>query len=496
MLDRNKPSQFHYYQPGIGTYTTSIWQSYEAHKNRLKRWFLNTKDAAMGTTFDEHVMDGYRYLMRFYCPGDCIYIFGFSRGAYVARMVAEMLDHIGLLEAGNEGKVRYVWNIFSQWAKQSNSIDAEQAEKDRLYEYMKALRETFCRPVSQVRFLGLFDTVNSIPRFEVNRNKFLFPYTARTSARVIRHAVAIDEHRAKFREDLLSDSNPNISAKGRKRRARMQGDGQLQQGHYSGEAFYRPSRRQTVDSGDRTLTGSPRASYDAGGCSEDTSYDQDIEEVWFAGCHADIGGGVKLDDDDECFGLSHVPLVWMVNEAQRAGLKFDPEKRKLFHCFDDSEDTYLPGAEKATGDQQETTERSQFRSALWRAATTSRIHDFLRYGQGVAWSTVLTWKIVEYLPLRRMGLQEDGSWRPVRWPVPLGERRDVPKDARVHASAIRRMQANSNYRPDNLIRGKRWKKKCPQEYGIGTWEVYAHHGCPIRETYKKMPDTTVCSGSV
>ena len=164
MLDRNKPSQHHYYQPGFGTYTT-VWQIYEAHKNWLKRWFLNTRDAAMGTTFDEHVMDGYRYLMRFYCPGDNIYIFGFSRGAYVARILAEMIDHIGLLEAGNEGKVRYVWNIFSQWANQSNSVDVEQAEKDRLYQFMTALRETFCRPVSQIRFLGLFDTVNSIPRF-------------------------------------------------------------------------------------------------------------------------------------------------------------------------------------------------------------------------------------------------------------------------------------------------------------------------------------------
>ncbi len=482
MLDRNKPSQYHYYQPGFGTYT-SIWHIYEAHKNRLKRWFLNTRDAAMGTTFDEHVMDGYRYLMRFYCPGDNIYIFGFSRGAYVARILAEMIDHIGLLEAGNEGKVSYVWGIFSQWANRSNSVDVEQAEKDRLYQFMKALRETFCRPVSQIRFLGLFDTVNSIPRFEVNRNKFLFPYTARTSARVIRHAVAIDEHRAKFREDLLSDSNPNVSEKGRKKRmARMQGgDRQFLQGHYSGEAFYRPSRRQTSDS---TLTGST-ASYEDG---EDATFDQDIEEVWFAGCHTDIGGGRKVDEDEE-YALSHVPLVWMVNEAQDAGLRFDPEKKKLFRCFVDPGDGCLAHSEK--GNQQETDEISQFKSALWRAATTSRIHDFLRYGQGVPWSTVLSWKIVEYLPLRRMGLQEDGTWRVIRWPVPLGERRGVPKDAKIHYSAIRRMQGNSNYRPDNLIRGKRGKKCCPKEYGIGEWEVYSHQGCPIRETYRKMPDTIV-----
>jgi uncharacterized protein (DUF2235 family) len=35
--------------------------------------------------------------MRYYTPGDDIYFFGFSRGAYTARFLAEMLDHVGLL---------------------------------------------------------------------------------------------------------------------------------------------------------------------------------------------------------------------------------------------------------------------------------------------------------------------------------------------------------------------------------------------------------------
>lgn len=49
--------------------------------------------------------------------------------------------------------------------------------------------------------------VNSVPRFEnawMQRSKF--PYTARSSAKVIRHAVSIDERRAKFRSDLLSET--------------------------------------------------------------------------------------------------------------------------------------------------------------------------------------------------------------------------------------------------------------------------------------------------
>lgn len=41
--------------------------------------------------------DYQQFLMRYYSPGDHIYFFGFSRGAYTARFLAEMLDHVGLL---------------------------------------------------------------------------------------------------------------------------------------------------------------------------------------------------------------------------------------------------------------------------------------------------------------------------------------------------------------------------------------------------------------
>lgn len=54
-------------------------------------------------------MGGYKFLMRYYNPGDDIYFFGFSRGAYTARFLAEMLDHVGLLSAGNEEMCHFAW---------------------------------------------------------------------------------------------------------------------------------------------------------------------------------------------------------------------------------------------------------------------------------------------------------------------------------------------------------------------------------------------------
>lgn len=45
--------------------------------------------------------------MRYYNDGDAIYFFGFSRGSYTARFLAQMLDYVGLLSAGNEEMLRF-----------------------------------------------------------------------------------------------------------------------------------------------------------------------------------------------------------------------------------------------------------------------------------------------------------------------------------------------------------------------------------------------------
>ena len=83
----------------------------------------------------------------------------------------------------------------------------------RLLTSPPAFRDTFSRPVRRLRFLGLFDTVNSVPQFEtafLQRSKF--PYTAKSSALVVRHAVSIDERRAKFRQDLVQGSRQKSDA--------------------------------------------------------------------------------------------------------------------------------------------------------------------------------------------------------------------------------------------------------------------------------------------
>lgn len=188
---------------------------------------------------------------------------------------------------------------------------------------MCAFRETFSRPVRPIRFLGLFDTVNSVPHFEsawMRRTKF--PYTARSSAKVIRHAVSIDERRAKFRQDLLSQEKPEKSMLYKHRRRHRH----IKEAFHDGRIDEQNEKTEEEEGGRRDTLAPPeqfRSTHKASdACSlspscpsnrcgsgrnsaatsimsdqihshnmsndddDDDDAEQDIREVWFPGCHA------------------------------------------------------------------------------------------------------------------------------------------------------------------------------------------------------------------
>ena len=148
--------------------------------------------------------------------------------------------------------------------------------------------------------------------------------------------------------------------------------------------------------------------------------DQDIEELWFPGAHADIGGGWAVNEGET--PLSHVPLVWIVREARKTGLDFDEDKMRALDCLDDSvtEGGNMPMIEISTSwgkerIESETGNQSRFKSLLLETASTGLLHDSLRFNQGSPVGTVLRWKFMEYMPFRRLDLTEDGKWKPIRW---------------------------------------------------------------------------------
>ena len=73
----------------------------------------------------------------------------------------------------------------------------------------------------------------------------------------------------------------------------------------------------------------------------------------------------------------------------------------------------------------------------------------------------------------------------------MSEPRDIPYDAKIHHSAIRRMEADENYRPGNLIigGGGRGVKKAPKELGMGQWEVLKGKFDPVGQVVVRKRQT-------
>lgn len=192
MLDKSRTDQILYYQPGIGTITPiGVY-------GRIQRRVLRTLDLAFGVLLRQHVCAAYRFLMQTYQPGDRIYIYGFSRGAYTARVLAGMIHMVGLLAANNDEMVEFAWDLYKR-----------APQNDAGWKLVNGFRSIFgVTPQPTIELLGLWDTVSSVRYLWRNRT---FPYTQdNPSVAHVRHAVALDERRAYFRQNLWSEKAKDL----------------------------------------------------------------------------------------------------------------------------------------------------------------------------------------------------------------------------------------------------------------------------------------------
>lgn len=63
-----------------------------------------------------------------------------------------MLDHVGLLSAGNEEMIRFAWKGFAQWQQREENTAEEKKKKKEMLDFLQAFRETFSRPVRRFVF--------------------------------------------------------------------------------------------------------------------------------------------------------------------------------------------------------------------------------------------------------------------------------------------------------------------------------------------------------
>ncbi|KAJ3968463.1 hypothetical protein EV361DRAFT_415700 [Lentinula raphanica] len=304
--------QMVYYQAGIGTYTSPKVAT--PMMSRLAK----ATDMLIANQLNAHVMDGYEFLMQNYTAGDHICMFGFSRGAYTARSLAGMLHKVGLLPKDNFQQVPFAYKMYTRVDK----IGWEQSN---------AFKEAFCRDVT-IHFLGVWDTVDSVGLLP----KRLPFTTSNTIVRTFRHAISLDERRAKFKPNLwnlphsrsehpqdLPPSRPTYSGfsyrsivKDRARQASRSPKQRLSP---------LPTSIEWESSEDNRLSDlEERFSLH----SESNSTPTDVQEVWFAGCHCDVGGGSVKNSTRH--SLARISLRWMIRECFKSntGIMFNSQRLK------------------------------------------------------------------------------------------------------------------------------------------------------------------------
>ncbi|EPQ51108.1 hypothetical protein GLOTRDRAFT_108364 [Gloeophyllum trabeum ATCC 11539] len=435
--------QLCYYQPGVGTYFNP------GAISPLFQWVAKIADEAVAWYLNEHVMDGYRFLMSNYRVGDKICLFGFSRGAYTARALAGMLHKVGLLPKDNDAQVPFAYKLYSRTDKTG-------------LELCQGFKRMFCQNV-QVEFVGVWDTVASVG---VIMGKTLPFTTSNTTIKTFRHALSLDEHRAKFRPNLYHRPAPDdkaaskdpehasppmstaatfasaaslldgkrtagvklkrlFSASGKKKQqAKGQNDGAVKEGDVGdtaergdADSAARKNERSEVQvredgPGDAAFLSPddpaapdlPRAN------SQDViSGGTDVKEVWFSGCHSDVGGGAV--PNSTAHSLGDITLRWMVREVtiSQCGILFEEAALKRLNI---PEYGLTP------------------------------IHDEL------GWKGKWAWWLLEIVPTSYAWQDKDGVWHKT-WSIHFGRGRNIPDpNPQFHTTVKERMEgAHLKYRP-------------------------------------------------
>lgn len=258
---QGKPRQLVFYDDGVGT-------------ESLK--FLRVIGGAFGYGLSRNVRQLYTAIARVYRPGDRIYLFGFSRGAFTVRSLAGWITGSGLVAAR-----------IDEEALDEEALD--EAVKASYKEYRENYKRLWRQPAAAtergaaavvlengryqdvpIAFIGVWDTVDAvglpfdelIPFWNAFVHPFKFP-DQKLSPLVCRarHALSLDDERKTFHPLLWNEAG------------------------------------------------------------EDTGR---ILQVWFAGVHSNVGGGYVRQ------GMSLVALKWMMDEAEQFGLRFVDSDRQIY----------------------------------------------------------------------------------------------------------------------------------------------------------------------
>ncbi len=172
---------------------------YYASGQQWNRW-QTLPDLAMGRALEGRIVEAYGWLANGWRPGDLIFLFGYSRGAFALRSLAGMIARVGLLrpERATERNTRLAWRLYREGGAEGT---------------LAAFRKR-CHPRVPIRAICCFDTVAALGLrlpllWMVTEPMFRF-HDAKLVDGVENgfHALALDETRAAF-APLLWENAPD-----------------------------------------------------------------------------------------------------------------------------------------------------------------------------------------------------------------------------------------------------------------------------------------------
>lgn len=162
------------------------------------------RGGAFGFGLSRDVRNAYRFLVQNFDPGDELFFFGFSRGAYTARSTVGFVRNCGILRRDQAHRVDEAYSLYRSRAKRSRPRSMESELFRRSYSHE-----------ARIRFLGVWDTVGALgipfsgSRLVdlVNRRWQFHDTTLSSKVDIACHALAIDEKRGPFEPTIWRASD-------------------------------------------------------------------------------------------------------------------------------------------------------------------------------------------------------------------------------------------------------------------------------------------------
>nr|WP_049645505.1 DUF2235 domain-containing protein [Candidatus Rhodobacter lobularis] len=163
------------------------------------RNWTSARDVIEGRGINRQIRRVYGFIASRYRPGDRIFLFGYSRGAYAVRSLAGVIDRVGLLRP-EYATVRHIRDAYRHYERGGTSEACER------------FTQLYCHDAPEIEMLGVWDTVKALGmrlpvlwRWTETKHRF-HNHELGAQVKHAYHALARDETREAFAPVLWDDT--------------------------------------------------------------------------------------------------------------------------------------------------------------------------------------------------------------------------------------------------------------------------------------------------